>query len=151
MPTTVCVGDDYRTRILLDGSLSAPALTLLPSPEDGGVAALTFQWTLEGSAFRIVSGTVHTPTLVVEIAGDQPLQLDLRVTNATGGSVDTTGTVSVTLLDEAGACPLLDAGCVGATADASPCGEGGACDAATNVSAQCSSGDAATDAEEDGG
>ncbi len=104
-PTTVCLGDDYRTPITLDGTQSTAALTLVPSPAEAGAAPLTYLWTLAGSAYRIVSGTLTSDRLTVRIAGDQPLQVDLNVQNSMGGSADTTATISVTSLD-AGVCPL---------------------------------------------
>ena len=108
-PTTVCLGDDYKTRITLDGTQSSAALTLIPSPPVAGAPPLQFVWTLAGSAYRIVHGTLTSDTLVVTIAGQEPLQVDLEVRNGSGTSAVATETVSVTLLD-AGVCPLRRAG-----------------------------------------
>jgi hypothetical protein len=121
-PTTVCIGDDYRTPITLDGTQS----TLVPSPADANAPPLKYLWTLTGSAYRIAdidagggrsvpSGTLTSDKLVVRIAGEEPLQVDLNVQNGNGGSADTTATISVTSLDvadagDAGACPLGNPG-----------------------------------------
>jgi hypothetical protein len=102
-PTTVCAGDDYKTPIMLDGTMSTSMLTLVPAEIDGG--QVSFLWTLSGSPYRLVSGSLTDAKLVVTMAGDEPLQIDLKVTNGTGGSQDAVGTVSITLL-EGGACPL---------------------------------------------
>jgi hypothetical protein len=127
-PTTVCLGDDYKTPITLDGTGSSPTLTLVPSPADANAPPLRYLWTLTGSAYRIAdvdagggrmvpSGTLTSDKLVVRIAGDQPLQVDLNVENHSGGSADTTATISVTALvvdggtpSDAGVCPLGNPG-----------------------------------------
>ncbi len=115
-PTTVCLGDDYRTPITLDGTSSSPALTLVPVVVDASAPPLQFLWTLSGSAYRITQGSLTSSKLVVTMAGDQPLQVDLRVQNQSGTTADMAATVSVTLLVDAGgsgagsACPLGDAG-----------------------------------------
>lgn len=108
-PTTVCVGDNYRTRITLDGTQSTGALTLVPSPVDAAAPPLKYLWTLSGSPYHVVDGSVTASKLVVTIAGSEPLQIDLNVQNGSGGSADSMATVSVTLLDD-GICPLGDAG-----------------------------------------
>ncbi len=121
-PTTVCLGDDYRTPITLDGTQSSPELTLVPSPPDANAPALAFLWTLTGSAYKIAdvdaggghvlpSGSLTSEKLTVKMAGDQPLQVDLHVENPqNGGSADTTTTIAVTSLNDAGACPLGNPG-----------------------------------------
>jgi hypothetical protein len=121
-PTAVCLNDDYKTPITLDGTQSSPTLTLVPSPPSAGAPALKFSWTLTGSAYRIVSvdaedgqvapsGTLMSDKLTVTIAGDQPLQVDLNVVNTrTGGSADTTATIAVTPPNDAGDCPLGNPG-----------------------------------------
>ncbi len=101
----VCQGDDYRTPITLDASSSSASLTLIPAPATPGAPPLTYLWTLSGSAYRIVSGTLTSDKLVVKIAGDQPLQVDLNVQNGLGGSADTTDTISVTPPYDAGVNP----------------------------------------------
>jgi len=109
-PTTVCLGDDYETPITLDGTESSRALTLVPSPADAKAPPLRYLWTLSGSPYRIVGpGTLTSEKLTVTIAGDEPLLVDLNVQNDTGGSADTTATISVTSLD-AGTCPLGNPG-----------------------------------------
>jgi hypothetical protein len=109
-PTTVCLDDDFKTPVTLDGTQSAAMLTLVPSPT-ANPPPLSYLWTLTGSAYRITSGSLTSDKLTVTMAGDQPLQVDLEVDNPeTGGSADTTATVSVTLLDDAGACPLGNPG-----------------------------------------
>ena len=111
-PTTVCLGDDYKTPITLDGTQSSPTLTLVPSPPTRNAPPLKFLWTLTGSAYRIADGgSLTSEKLSVRIAGDQPLQVDLNVQNAqSGGSADSTTTIAVTLPDDAGACPLGNPG-----------------------------------------
>jgi len=120
-PTTVCLGDD-KTPITLDGTQSSPELTLVPTPPDANAPPLQFVWTLTGSAHHIVrvdaggdatrpSGSLTSDKLTVTMAADQPLQVDLHVENPqTGGSADTTTTISVTSLNDAGACPLGNPG-----------------------------------------
>jgi hypothetical protein len=108
-PATVCIGDDYRTPITLDGTQSGSALMLIPSPGDAGAPPLQYLWTLAGSAYKVVSGSVTSSKLVVTMAADQPLQVDLRVTNGAGTPADGTATVSVTSLSDGG-CPLGNPG-----------------------------------------
>jgi hypothetical protein len=120
-PTTVCLGDDYKTPIMLDGTQSSATLTLVPAPVDANAPPLVYLWTLTGSAYRLVSGTLTSDKLVVRMAGTEPLQVDLNVMNSMGGSADTTATVSVTLpssgdggaesgAKDAGMCPLGNPG-----------------------------------------
>jgi hypothetical protein len=120
------MGDDYATSITLDGTQSGPALTLIPTPVDGG-PNLQYLWTFSGSAYHIVSGTVTSSMVVVSILGDRPLQVDLQVTNAAGTTSDDSVTVSITLLADGG-CPLgqVDAGVMdGSVADGSTDGSAG--------------------------
>jgi hypothetical protein len=138
-PTTVCIGDDYRTRILLDGTQSTPSLTLVPAPFEAGL--LTYAWTLGGSAYRIVDGSPTAPKLTVEMAANEPLQVALDVTLPNGGSLTATATVSITLLNEAGVCPLTLASCVAPGVDAGGCPDGSACDAAVTVCLPSDAGD----------
>jgi hypothetical protein len=124
-PTTVCMGDDYKTPITLDGTQSTPTLTLVPSPVDANAPPLKYLWTLTGSAYRIADvdagdgrtspgGTLTSDKLVVRIEGEEPLQVDLNVQNGVGGSADTTATISITTLvaTDAGdaVCPLGNPG-----------------------------------------
>jgi hypothetical protein len=111
-PTTVCLGDGYKTPITLDGTQSSPELTLVPLPAVRNPVPLKFLWTLTGSAYRIAEGgSLTSDKLSVTIAGDQPLQVDLNVQNAqSGGSADSTTTISVTLPNDAGVCPLGNPG-----------------------------------------
>ncbi len=120
-PSTVCLGDHYETPITLDGTQSSAMLTLVPSPTDANAPPLHYLWTLTGSAYRIAevdagggrlepSGTLTSDKLTVTIAGDQPLQVDLSIQNSTGGSADTTTTISVTVPNDAGDCPLGNPG-----------------------------------------
>ena len=112
-PTTVCLGDDYKTPITLDGTQSASMLTLVPAPAAPGAPPLSFLWTLSGSKYELPEGdaSLTMDKLTVKIAGDQPLQVDLEVTNTeNGGTADTTTTVPVTLPNDAGACPLGNPG-----------------------------------------
>jgi len=108
----VCLGDGYRTPITLDGTQSSPELTLVPSPPVANAPPLRFLWTLTGSAYRIADGgTLSSEKLSVTVAGDQPLQVDLNVQNPqSGGSADSTTTITVTLPNDAGACPLGNPG-----------------------------------------
>jgi hypothetical protein len=109
-PTTVCLGDDFKTSITLDGTQSASMLTLVPSPT-ANAPPLSYLWTLTGAAYDITSGSLTSDELTVTMAGDQPLQVDLEVTNpANGGSADTTATISVTVPSDAGECPLGNPG-----------------------------------------
>ena len=138
-PTTVCVGDDYKTEIIVDGTQSTPTLTLVPAPFEAGL--LTYAWTLTGSAYRITSGSLTTPKLTVEMAGTEPLQVALDLRAVGGGSLTTTATVAITLLNEAGVCPLTLPGCALAPLDASVCPDGSTCDAAASPCATTDAGD----------
>ena len=124
-PTTVCMGDDYKTPITLDGTQSTPTLTLVPTPVDANAPPLKYLWTLTGSAYRLANidagdgatisgGNLTSDKVVVRIAGQEPLQVDLNVQNSIGGSADTTATISITALvpSDAGdaVCPLGNPG-----------------------------------------
>jgi hypothetical protein len=103
---TVCLGDDYRTPILLDGSESAPRLTLAPGAGDPPEVPLRFAWTLRGSAHDIVDGNTTSERLTVRIAADRPLHAELVVRDGEGGEAGTLHTVAVTVPDGTfGVCP----------------------------------------------
>jgi hypothetical protein len=117
------LGDDYKTPITLDGTLTMPMLTLVPTPFDASANPLSFHWSLTGSPYMVVTGTLTSQKLVVTIAGQEPLQVSLTVTNTGGVSATTTGAVAVTIYDGS-VCPLgLDAGLDASDA----CADGDAC------------------------
>jgi hypothetical protein len=111
-PATVCLNDDYKTPIVLDGTQSSPTLTLVPTPPDANAPPLMYLWTLTGSTYRIADGgTLTSDKLTVTMAGDQPLQVDLDVVNPqNGASAEATTTISITLPNDAGSCPLGNPG-----------------------------------------
>jgi hypothetical protein len=114
-PTTVCLDDEYKTPITLDGTQSSSMLTLVPAPNTPSSPPLTFLWTLTGSKYDILGdagdASLTSDKLTVTMAGDQPLQVELEVTNAAnGGTASTTATISVTPPNDAGVCPLGNPG-----------------------------------------
>lgn len=94
VPAAVCEGDDYQHVVLLDASQSKPELTILPRDVDSGVG-LSYRWRFEGSAYRIVSGSLDAETIGVKIAADRPLHVYLTVTTSTGASATTLLTVPI--------------------------------------------------------
>jgi hypothetical protein len=90
-------------------------LTLVPAPNTPSSPPLTFLWTLTGSKYDILGdagdASLTSDKLTVTMAGDQPLQVELEVTNAAnGGTASTTATISVTPPNDAGVCPLGNPG-----------------------------------------
>ena len=51
-------------------------------------------------------GQINNSDVLFTMAGDRPVTATLKVTNAAGGVTIASLTVSVTPLDDAGACPL---------------------------------------------
>lgn len=110
-PEAVCLGDDYRTPIVLDASDSAPRLTLVPAMPDPDAPPLGFEWDLSGSAWALLEGDLDGERLVVAIAGDRPLHVELTVREPGGGVATTLHTVAVTEPDPAaGVCVDGEAG-----------------------------------------
>lgn len=105
-PEAVCLGDDFATTIFLDGSDSAPYLTLVYVPPDPEAPPLAFQWSFSGSKSTVVDGDTHSEELSLAMAGDRPLHVKLRVENSVGGVSEMEKSIAVTLLSEDGTCPL---------------------------------------------
>jgi len=99
-PSAVCEGDGYRTPILLDASDSSPRLTLVPAAGDPDAAPLALEWRLSGAEWVLLEGDLASETLVVAIAGDRPLHVELEVRDAEGGTATALETVRIT----AGGC-----------------------------------------------
>jgi hypothetical protein len=122
-PSSVCYGDAFRTQVHLDSRGSSPELTLVytrPSPDAGDI---TFAWSLSGAVCTGMSdppvcdvkidpsstdalGELINSDVLFTMAGDRPVDATLKVTNAAGGVTTTSLTVTITPLDDAGACPL---------------------------------------------
>jgi hypothetical protein len=132
-PTSVCVGDNFQTPIELDSLGSSPLLTLVYTPPsaDAAVAAcalpgndVCYAWSFSGAVCKGLStdpvpcdviidpgsvepdGTVDGSSVLLTMAGDNPVLVTLQVTNAAGGVTTTQTSITITPLDDAGACPL---------------------------------------------
>jgi hypothetical protein len=105
-PEAVCVGDEFETTIVLDGSDSAPYLTLVYVPPDPNDPPLDFQWTFTGSERSVIDGNTKSAMLSLAMKGDRPLHVKLRVENSIGGVSEVEKSVAVTPLSEDGTCPL---------------------------------------------
>jgi hypothetical protein len=105
-PTALCVGDEFRTDIRLDGRKSAAALSLVYAPPDPSAPPLMFRWSFSGAEVRVEDGDPSDDHLVVRTKGDRPLHVRLHVKNAKGGEADALTTIAITPLDGSGACPL---------------------------------------------
>jgi hypothetical protein len=122
-PSSVCYGDQFRTQIHLDSRGSSPELTLVYTKPDPDAGDISFNWSFSGA---VCTGTNDPPVCNVKIdpastdalgqiegsdvlltmAGDRPVDATLKVTNAAGGVTIAHLTISITPLDDAGACPL---------------------------------------------
>jgi hypothetical protein len=107
-PASVCAGDAFTTLIALDATKSASRLTLVYVGKDPTEPPLSFAWSFSGAEVRIEDGKQTDDKLVVRVAGDRPVHVRLRVTNAAGGVTDTLATIALTLPDDQGRCPLGD-------------------------------------------
>ncbi len=105
-PTSVCEGDAFATPITLDATQSQRHLTLVPVPPAAGEAPLQLDWSFAGSAYRLLDGDFHSKKLTVSMLGDRPLHAWLVVHNDEGGEARADLTVSITLRDAEGNCPL---------------------------------------------
>lgn len=106
-PWAVCLGDDFRTVITLDGAQSTPRLTLVPTPPAPGSSPLRYRWRLSGAAYRVVGGSLSGPELRVTTAADRPLHASLTVEDDLGGVAVIDETVAITLPDpDTGECPV---------------------------------------------
>lgn len=103
-PETICLGDNYQTRITLNALESAPRLALVPLPQ-GDDDTLLYDWTMSGAAYELVEGTLTAPELVVTTAGDRPLHVRLMVTNSEGGEARSLKSINVVAMEN-GVCPL---------------------------------------------
>jgi hypothetical protein len=121
-PESVCYGD-ATTQIVLDASGSAPRLTLIPVPPDPGEAPLQFQWSFSGDAYvwaddnmthgagTLVDSATNKPVsnasvTVNLVTATRPLHVTLRVQNGEGGVTEALKTITITLPDPSGQCPL---------------------------------------------
>jgi hypothetical protein len=95
-PGSICAHDGFRTAIELDGSRSAPDLTLVPVAPDPDEPPLAFEWRLEGAAHRIEAGGLDRERLVVRADGERPLHVTLTVTNGDGARATSVRSVSIT-------------------------------------------------------
>lgn len=105
-PDAVCMGDGFRTPIALDGTASAPRLTLAPGPTDPDAPPLRFEWRLSGADWILLGGDLRSDQLRVATDGDRPLHVSLTVRDGEGGSATALETVWLTVPDPAlGGCP----------------------------------------------
>lgn len=105
-PASVCAGDGFATPIALDATKSAPRLTLVYARPDPSEPPLSYAWSFAGSERTIDDGEATSDKLTVRMAGDRPLHVRLRVTNAAGGVTEALATIALTPLDDRGRCPL---------------------------------------------
>jgi len=125
-PSSVCVGDDFRTQIHHDSRGSSPQLTLVYTRPDPDAGDITYDWRFSGAVCMdgnpdnpdgacdvVIDSASFDPTFAITgtdvlftMAGDRPVDVTLRVTNAAGGVTETHATITITPLDDAGACPL---------------------------------------------
>jgi len=134
-PSSVCIGDHFQTPIHLDSNGSSPTLTLVYTKPDPDAGPITYAWSFSGavcvgipatpSDWTTLSGAtpescdvlldpgsvdalgdVSGTDVLLEIAGDLPVDVTLVVTNQAGGTLTARTTLSLTPLDDAGACPL---------------------------------------------
>jgi hypothetical protein len=121
-PASVCAGQE--TVVVLDSTGTAGHLTLVPAPPDMTEYPLKVHWTFPGHTMTTCEKTMTLPcidgvdrttdslmigdvsTVSVRVGGDRPLPVQLHVENAHGGANDAFMTVSITLPDESGNCPL---------------------------------------------
>ncbi|MCS6798077.1 MAG: hypothetical protein NZ898_06060 [Myxococcota bacterium] len=100
-PAAICVDDAHRTPVTFDGSRSVERLAVVPVAGE----PVRFSWTLSGASWRLVSGSLQSPSLVVTSAGDRPLHASLLVTAPSGASARAIATLGLTVDGAA------DAGC----------------------------------------
>ena len=123
-PSSVCYGDQFRTQIHLDSRGSSPELTLVYTKPDPDAGEIKFDWSFSGAVCKNVDsdpavcnvtvdaastdalGQINNADVLFTMAGDRPVDVALKVTNAAGGVTIARLTVSITPLDDAGACPL---------------------------------------------
>jgi hypothetical protein len=104
-PGSVCQGDDLRSVIVVDGSLSSTRLSLVPVAPEPGEPPLAFEWSFSGAAVEIVGGTVTSERLEIRTTGDRPVHVTLRVTNGDGAVAETLRTLPITV-PEVGVCAV---------------------------------------------
>ncbi|HEY1960697.1 MAG TPA: hypothetical protein VGH28_34030 [Polyangiaceae bacterium] len=134
-PSSVCAGDHFATSIHLDSQGSSPVLTLVYSPPAPDAGAIHFAWSFSGAVCTGIPaspgdwttlggqaasdcdvlidpgsvdalGDVAGSDVILAIAGDRPVDVTLVVTSDAGGTLTARRTISITALDDAGACPL---------------------------------------------
>lgn len=94
-PSSVCVGDEFRTTLILKASQSAPSLALVPVPPDPEAPQLQFEWAFAGAAYEELGRDASE--VQVRTKGDRPLHVTLTATNAGGGRAKTLLSVPLTL------------------------------------------------------
>jgi len=123
-PASVCYGDSFRTQVHLDSRGSAPELTLVYTRPDPDAGDLQYDWSFSGGVCKGLDsdpatcnvkidpastdalGNVNNSDVLLTMAGDRPVDATLKITNAAGGVTIAKLTISITPLDDAGACPL---------------------------------------------
>lgn len=103
-PARLCQNDAYTTLIRLDGTSSAPRLTLVASRPDPSELPLKFHWSFAGSAITVEDGDVDADALSVRAQADRPLHVTLRVENKSGGVAESELTIPIVVRDGNGAC-----------------------------------------------
>lgn len=104
-PSQVCLGDDHQTPIVIDGTDSAPQLTLVPTAPRQELLPLESEWRFSGSEVRITEGSVDDLEVTVTMLGDRPLHVTLWLRNAAGGEAEAQASVAVTAPGPDGTCP----------------------------------------------
>ncbi len=123
-PSSVCVGDDFRTQVHLDSRGSSPQLTLVYTRPDPDAGDITYDWSFSGAVCKGLDsdpkpcnvvidgssvdalGNINGTDVLFTMLGDRPVDVTLTVQNVAGGVTETHVTVSITPLDDAGTCPL---------------------------------------------
>lgn len=120
-PSSVCVGDDFKTQIHVDSRGSSPSLTLVYSPPAADAGELEYAWTFSGN---VCVGIPTDPSpcdvkidpasldphnhmtssdVLLTMSGNVPIQVTLALT-VDGVTSTVQSTIAITLL-EGGTCP----------------------------------------------
>ena len=96
-PDFVCQGESFGVEHALHARFSAPRLNLAPVPAEPGDGVLDFRWSIAGDEHRVVQGDLRSVELVVALAGERPLHLELRVRSDIGGEALTPMTLPLVM------------------------------------------------------
>lgn len=95
-PSASCADDGFVNPVTLSGASSSARLSLMPGPPEPGAPPLLFRWTLSGDEHAIVAGGLRLAEVVVVVAGDRPLVVELEVDDQLGGVADAIIAVGLT-------------------------------------------------------